>query len=153
MVEIEAGLSSLMLEVQGLHKLWALRSRLEIPLEHIRRAYADPNPAMGWFQGLKVAGTDIPHVFRAGLFYQEGGSVFWDVRHPEKTIVIELEDERFTRLIVEVADPNAELAKIEQALGPHREARTAAEREVDALLHVDESESEVVRQQNQSASS
>ena len=28
-------------EVEGTHRLWALRSRLEIPLEHISRVYAE----------------------------------------------------------------------------------------------------------------
>src|SRR5688572_23620252 len=116
MVEITASEDKLAIEVQGWHKLWALKSRLEIPLEHIKSVSADPNPAMGWFSGLKLAGTDIPHVFRAGLFWQEGNRVFWDVRHPEKTIVIELEDEGYAKLIIEVEDPDAEIQKINAAL-------------------------------------
>jgi hypothetical protein len=55
--------------VEASHKIWALKSRLEIPLEHITGAHVDPNPAMGWFDGLKIAGTGIPHVFRAGTFF------------------------------------------------------------------------------------
>src|SRR5437868_3365638 len=114
MVEIDASGDRLLLEVQGWHKLWALKSRLEIPLAHVKNVYADPKPAMGWFQGLKLAGADLPHIFRAGLFYQEGNLVFWDVRHPEKTIVIELEDEKFAKLIVEVDDPEAALQTIRE---------------------------------------
>jgi hypothetical protein len=94
-------------EVEGWHKLWSLRSRLQIPLAHIKSVRVDPKPAMGWFDGLKVAGTNIPNIFKAGIFYQEGGFVFWDVSNPEKTIVIDLEDEHFSKLIVEVADPEA----------------------------------------------
>jgi hypothetical protein len=71
--------------------------------------------------GLKVAGTAIPHVFRAGIFYQEGGFVFWDVHRPEKTIVIDLEDEHFAKLILEVADPQAAARLIEDAVS-HRRA-------------------------------
>ena len=107
MVEITINGDKATFEVVGWHKLWSLRSRLEIPLAHIKGVRADPKPAMGWFDGLKVAGTDIPHIFRAGVFYQEGNFVFWDVSNPEKTIVIDLEDERLAKLIVEVADPKA----------------------------------------------
>jgi hypothetical protein len=70
---------------------------------------------MGWFQGLKVLGADIPNMFRAGSFYQDGGWVFWDVRHSDKTIVVELQDEQFQRLVIEVNDPAATIALLKQA--------------------------------------
>jgi hypothetical protein len=75
---------------------------------------------MGWFDGLKVAGTDIPHIFRAGIYYQEGNFVFWDVHNPENTIVIELEAEHFAKLIVEVDDPQASVRLLEDALSYRR---------------------------------
>ena len=105
MVEITVVGDKAVFEVEGWDKFWSLRSRLEIPLAHIHGVHADPKPAMGWFDGLKLAGTAIPHIFRAGTFYQEGDFVFWDVHDPEKTIVIELEHEHFAKLIIEVAEP------------------------------------------------
>jgi hypothetical protein len=66
---------------------------------------------------LKLAGTAIPNIFRAGMFYQEGGLVFWDVHNPEKTIVIELDHEHFAQLIIEVAEPNAAIRLLEKATG------------------------------------
>jgi len=115
MVDIQIEGDKAVFEVEGWDKLWALRSRLEIPLAHIRAAHADPNPAMGWFQGLKLAGTDVPNFFRAGTFYQQGGLIFWDVSNPENTIVIELEHEHYSKLIVEVDDPNAAVEMIRRA--------------------------------------
>jgi hypothetical protein len=38
--------------------------------------------------------------------YQDGKRVFWDVHHPEKTIVIDLHDERYNELVVEVGAPS-----------------------------------------------
>src|SRR5690348_11259536 len=93
MVSISITPDQIFLEVKGSHKLWALKSSLDVPFEHVKAVRADPKPAMGWFQGWKIAGTDLPNIFRAGMFWQEGDKVFWDVRHPKKTIVIELEDE------------------------------------------------------------
>jgi hypothetical protein len=116
MVEITIAGGKAVFEVKGSHKLWSLRSRLEVPLQHIKGVRADPQPAMGWFDGLKVSGTAIPHYFRAGIFYQEGNFVFWDVAHPENTIVVDLEDENFARLVVEVADPSAAVGLIKNAL-------------------------------------
>jgi hypothetical protein len=120
MVEISVEGDKAIFAVHGWDKLWALRSRLEIPLEHIRDVHADTSPKMGWFQGLKVAGTHIPNVFLAGTFYQDGGWVFWDVRHPEKAIVVELHDEKFQKLVVEVADPEAAIRLLNQARTPSR---------------------------------
>jgi hypothetical protein len=63
-----------------------------------------------------MPGTNIPGVITAGTFYQDGMRVFWDVHNPENTIVIELRDDRFDELIVEVADPRAAVALVEAAL-------------------------------------
>jgi hypothetical protein len=134
MVEITTAQGKLILEVQGLHKLWALKSQLEIPLEHIVGVQVDPHPAMGWFQAWKIAGTDFPNVFRAGMFWQEGNKVFWDVRHPEKTVVIELKEEFYGKLIVEVDDPDATVQAIETALTDFQAAKAAAERELGETL-------------------
>ena len=117
MVEITISPEQATFEMQGWDKLWSLHSQLTIPIAHITDAYQDPEPAMGWFEGLKIAGTDVPNIFRAGTFYQHGELVFWDVHHPEKTIVIELAHERYKKLIVEVADPLAEVQKLKAALG------------------------------------
>ena len=59
----------------------------------------------------------MPGVITAGTFYQEGERVFWDVHDPEKTVVIRLKDERYARLVIEVEDPLATVAAIQEALG------------------------------------
>ena len=120
MVEVTIEGDRAAFEVEGWDKLWSLRSRLEIPLAHIKGALIDFQPAMGWFQGLKVAGTDFPNVFRAGTFFQDGGCVFWDVHHPEKTIVVELEHERFQKLVIEVDNPDATANEINRAVSGSR---------------------------------
>jgi hypothetical protein len=62
-----------------------------------------------------MPGTNIPGVITAGTFYQDGKRVFWDVHNPDNTIVIELEDERYAELIVEVVNPNAAVELIKTA--------------------------------------
>lgn len=104
-------------EVQGWDKLWALTSRLEIPLAHIQSVRHDPEPARGWWHGLRLPGTQIPGVLTAGTFYQLDGAVFYDVHDPERTIVLELDHEHYTRLVIEVDDPGATVALLQSALG------------------------------------
>jgi hypothetical protein len=101
--------------VQGWDQLWSLKSELAIPLAHIRNARADPTVARGWWHGIKAPGTNLPGVITAGTFYQHGKRIFWDVHDPENTIVIELSDERYDDLIVEVADPAAVVQKLRSA--------------------------------------
>src|SRR5262245_15577335 len=105
MVTLTVDDQTLVITVQGMDKIWALRSQLSIPLAHIAGAHADPEIAHAWWKGFKLAGTSLPGVIAAGTFYQHGDSVFWDVHNPDKTIVIELHDEHYARLVVEVADP------------------------------------------------
>ena len=103
-------------DVEGLDKLWAFRSRLDIPLAHIRAVQIDPEAARGWWHGLRVMGSNIPGVLTAGTFYQDGGIVFYDVHDPDRTILLELEHEIYKRLIVEVEDPEVTRKLIERAL-------------------------------------
>ncbi len=120
MVEISVSGDRAVFEVEGWDKLWSLRSRLEIPLEHIKAVYADPSLTIGWFDAFKLAGTGLPGVFRAGTFYQHGDLVFWDVRHPERSVIVELVHEHFAKLIVEVEDPTAAVARLESARSARR---------------------------------
>ena len=103
-------------EVEGWDKLWALRSHLEIPLSHIQSARVDPEPARGWWHGVRLPGTDLPGILTAGTFYQSDGAVFFDVHDPEGTIVIELDHEHYHRLVIEVEDPKAVVREIRVAL-------------------------------------
>jgi hypothetical protein len=116
MAEVELTQDALIVHVQGTDQLWALRSRLEIPLSHVVGAEADPEVALGWWKGLRAPGTYVPGVIAAGTFYQEGEKVFWDVHNPEKTVVIRLRDEKYSCLVVEVEDPITTVAAIQEAI-------------------------------------
>jgi hypothetical protein len=115
--EVELTGKALVVHVRGMDRLWALKSRLEIPLAHVVKAEIDPEVAQGWPKGIRAPGTHVPGVITAGTFYQEGERVFWDVHDPEKTVVIHLRDERYARLVIEVEDPPATAAAIRRALG------------------------------------
>lgn len=117
MVEVTIANGVAVFEVMGLDKLWSLKSRLEIPLAHIRSVRADPEIAKGWWHGIRAPGTNVPGVLTAGTFYQDGKRVFWDVHDPEQVVVISLKDERYEELIVEVANPFAVTGLLESGIG------------------------------------
>jgi hypothetical protein len=116
LVDLSIADGKLTLHVRGADKLWAFKSSLEIPLVHIAAVRADPEAARGWYHGIRMPGTSVPGVITAGTFYQDGKRVFWDVHDPDKTIVIDLHDERYNQLIVEVDDPEAAVRLFQNAL-------------------------------------
>ena len=116
MVRVSVAGDRVRFEVEGWDKLWALKSHLEIPRSHIEAVRIDPEPARGWWHGLKLPGTQLPGILTAGTFYQSDGAVFYDVHDPERTIVIDLDHENYKRLVIEVEDPTATVAMLESAI-------------------------------------
>jgi hypothetical protein len=115
MAQVSIDNGELIVEIEGLNKVWALKSRIAIPLNHVRGATIDPGIVREW-KGVRTAGTYLPGVIVAGTFRTEGERVFWDVRDAQKAVVIQLDDAEYARLIVEVDDPHGVVDLIEQAL-------------------------------------
>ncbi len=102
-VTIEGG--ELRVELDGMHKVWALKNSISVPLTHVRGAtMASPDTAARP-KGVRARGTHIPGVFAGGTWHTDGEKVFWDVRDASKAVVIELLDESYARLILDVDDP------------------------------------------------
>ncbi|WP_035858056.1 hypothetical protein [Cryptosporangium arvum] len=115
MAQVSIDGNDLVVEMEALEKLWAFKSRLVIPLDNVRGATADPG-IVTEPKGLRAPGTNVPGVITAGTFHQDGERVFWNVRDRARAVVIVLADERYARLVVEVADPAATVALIERAV-------------------------------------
>ena len=116
MVDVALDGDRLLFDVEGLPKLWAFKSRLEVPLAHVTAVDINEQQVGNWWHGFKLLGTEMPGVLGAGTFVYHGQMVFWDVRDPGKTIIISLEHEFYKKLIVEVADPAATAAMVQTAL-------------------------------------
>ena len=116
MARVEVIGHQLSVQIEGMDKLWSLKSRLEIPLAHVTGAEADPEAVRDW-KGWRGPGTHVPGVVVAGTFHHQGDRVFWDVHDAAKAVVIRLTDERYARLVVGVDDPAQTVAAIRQALG------------------------------------
>ena len=104
MVTIDKQDDNFIFEVNGMHKLWALKSQLTIPAEHILNAHQDLESIKGW-RGWKLPGTFIPSIITAGTFYKHGNKIFWDASNIEKCIIVDLKDEDYNQLIIEVENP------------------------------------------------
>jgi len=101
----------LRVELEGMHKIWALKNSISVPMAHVVGATADSRIAKE-SKGIRSPGTHIPGLLAAGTWHKDGEKVFWDVRDASKTVVIELRDESYVRLVLEVADPTSTVALI-----------------------------------------
>lgn len=101
--------------VNGMHKLWAFKSELTIPFENIINAHQDTKDVKGW-KGWRLPGTSIPSVITAGTFYKDGNKIFWDVSNIDNCIIVDLKDEEYKQLIIEVENPTEALQFLNASL-------------------------------------
>ncbi|MDB5234136.1 MAG: hypothetical protein JWR44_1129 [Hymenobacter sp.] len=108
MVEVTVHHDHVVFTVRGLHKVLAFKSELTVPRAHIIGVRHDPGAAQH-LAGLRAGGTSLPGLVKAGTFYldQQAGHkpTFIDVANPANLLVIELRDEEYQQLIIEVDDP------------------------------------------------
>lgn len=72
----------LIIRLEGMEKLWALKGRLQIPRFAVLEVdYIAQRPLMQDFWGyVRIPGTSLPWRFLAGTFWRKGQREFWFVR-------------------------------------------------------------------------
>jgi hypothetical protein len=108
----------LIVEVVAIERLWVHNSHFEIPLAHVKGASINPEVANDLPYPSQLPGDPQWHTpISAGTFYQHGNRVFWEVSDPAQAVVIELKDDQYAELVVQVENPAAVVAQINQAIG------------------------------------
>jgi hypothetical protein len=118
MAKVTVEYGELIVEIEGIDALWALRSQLEIPLAHVRGAAIDDSgvtrpPCLD-------EATHVSGAVCAGRFLQRGDHIYWNVHEPANAIAIALTDDHYARLVVEVDDPEIAVARINRAVAEWR---------------------------------
>jgi hypothetical protein len=111
MVKIEKQGDNFLFVIQGMHKLWAFKSVITIKAAHVVDVHLKTDK-IGFWKGWRMPGTDLPGVITAGTYYTDGKRVFWDVMKNENTIVVQLQNEKYDKLIVEVENPQEAIAML-----------------------------------------
>src|SRR3954470_12611358 len=97
MAKVTVEYGALIVEIEGIDMLWALRSQLEIPLAHVHGAalagVCATNPA------IRGEAVPVSGAVSGGAFMQCGDAIFWDVREPTRAVVIALADDRYAQLV------------------------------------------------------
>jgi hypothetical protein len=125
MVDAQISNGILELRVRGLHKLWAFKDSIQIPLASIEIVRTDAARARAGPEGARNPGTSIAGVIRAGTFTVGVNRIFWDVHNPDNAISIKLRnpqdlfagiEDRYDEFIVEVENPAETVERINRAL-------------------------------------
>lgn len=114
MARIEIQGQTITVLVDGFDQVLAMRAKLSVPLSHVVGAHAHPDmgPLMNMEAGMALRGTLVPGRLIVGTCpLPDGeGMVFCDVHDPARALAIELQHNRFRRILVEVSDESAEAA-------------------------------------------
>jgi len=113
MTDISISEDKLIIEIKGWHKVWAFKSRLEVPLQNIIDSRSATSERV---RGFRFPGTYIPSVITAGSYYGKEGWVFWDVCNLRCAIVLNLRANQYSKLVLEVRNPEETLTLIQQTL-------------------------------------
>jgi hypothetical protein len=94
----------------------ALKRSFELPLSHVVGVRVEPRKAMEAERGIRAPGTGFPGKVALGTWRGKGGKQFWYVHSGDRVLVLDLADEDYARLVLEVADPDAWASQIREAV-------------------------------------
>ena len=106
-VRVEVGADVVDVHVEGIDRLWGLRSRLELPVSRITAARVLP---ANWARGdlrLRTGGLGIPGFAAVGHFRGScAKNQWWRVYRADQVLVICLDPQStFSRVVLELSDP------------------------------------------------
>lgn len=120
---IDINATHLVVRLRGLDVMWTTRRRIIVPLEHVDGARIDPHVVRrGPWLGAGYTDALLDYAVAAGPMHVRGRHEFWDVHHPERTLVIDLIEEPYERLVIDVDDPEETAAAINTAVHAARAA-------------------------------
>jgi hypothetical protein len=98
------------IEITGLDKIWSFKGSLTIPKDAISKVYKYDGKLMPPFW--RCPGTSLPRVIIAGTYYGRGRKEFWNTHFRTGTIVFDLKNVEYTRIVVDVEDSDTILAEL-----------------------------------------
>lgn len=102
----------------GLVRLWAWSKGIDVPLASMVDVGVEER--RGLLRGFRAPGTYLPGVMTAGTFRSRGERDLWMVGRASKVLVIELLDEKYRHVIVQVEDPEAATEALRAAMNRER---------------------------------
>ena len=102
----------------GLVRLWAFHKGIKVPVSAITDVgVEDPRKVVRHF---RAPGTHLPGIMVAGTFRANGFKDLWMVGRAKEVLVIELHDQKYRHLVVQVEDPHAATEALRAAINRER---------------------------------
>ncbi|MEX2599742.1 MAG: hypothetical protein WD533_08815 [Dehalococcoidia bacterium] len=109
---------SLHIRLEGMEKIWALKGSLTIPLADIAEVRAkepDDKPSNYW-KALRIPGTFVPWVIKAGTYYSAVGREFWYATTGKPFLVLYVNKEgKYDRVVLGLDDAEVWAQRIQSA--------------------------------------
>lgn len=113
---------ALQIRLGGVDALYCLKRTLVLPLASIQ-GVAVATKASVPRTGLRLPGTSLPGVIRAGSYGTGRSRDFWDVRRATVYFVVQLlPGGRYRRVVLELPDPQGEVARLAPVIGVYEGA-------------------------------
>ncbi|MET8655424.1 MULTISPECIES: hypothetical protein [Nocardia] len=114
MVEVEVTQDKVTVNVLGMDRILSLREQVTVDLSDITEiALAEVDLRPPW---VRAPGAFFPGVIAAGTYRGRRRKEFWDTRFGGRAIRIDLAGTEFTRIVVDVADPDLALEELTSAV-------------------------------------
>lgn len=111
LADVEISPDRVDVRLRGFNRFWAFKRELSIPMANVKDATYVPY-APGFIGGLRWPGTAIPGVMTAGTYLSRGSKSFFAVHRGENALVLELDDWKYRRVIVDTKDPDVLASQI-----------------------------------------
>ncbi len=112
MVEIEMLDKIVTIRTQGWDEIFCLRARVDFNIDNVTKIYRRPKSLRSpWF---RTGGTYFPGIISAGRFRRKGRKEFWCHKFRRDSVVFELEDEEYDRVVVNVEDVDGVIARLSE---------------------------------------
>jgi hypothetical protein len=109
MVNLSVGRSAVTIKLHGAEKFLAIKSKIIIPLENIKKVSTEHVKPI-WFPEMRL-GSHLPGVFMAGTFWlRKGGKTFYYAKDFSNCITLILKNHDYAKIIVEVDGNKNEIA-------------------------------------------
>lgn len=107
MADIELTPDKLILHIRGIDKLLSFASQFEVPREAVKGAHMgiDEEANAQMDKSIKLPGAYMPGIAIAGRFYEHGKWMFWDIHKGERAITIDVDHDKYNKVVVEVDEP------------------------------------------------
>ena len=104
MVTLVKKTEKIIFDLSGFPTPLVFKNRISVPTKNIRSAYQNAKYLETW-EGNKAPGKDVPDMLKAGTFQKNKMQYFWAVNDLKNAIIVDLINESYEQLILEVENP------------------------------------------------